>query len=139
MNRTAHVITATMIAAGALLGTQTTAASAGERTVQPARAVVSKPTTVGGLVTLRRHQLPRPPHTLREVLQQRKRPSLPRPPHTLRDVLAPRPVYHTVRAGETLWRISLNYRGTGHQWTTIAKLNGITGTTIYAGQHLRVR
>lgn len=55
--------------------------------------------------------------------------------------------YVTVRKGDTLWRIAVREYGHqyayaekgGHHWKTIAKMNGITGTKIRAGQTLRVR
>lgn len=51
----------------------------------------------------------------------------------------PRPKYVKVKRGQTLWRLAVIYRGNGHEWPTIARLNGIKGTTIYAGQTVRVR
>lgn len=47
--------------------------------------------------------------------------------------------YVAVKPGQTLWRLAVIYRGDGHEWREIARLNGIKGTTIYAGQVLRVR
>ena len=49
-----------------------------------------------------------------------------------------KPRFVTVKPGQTLWRLAVIYRGNGHEWHVIADLNGIQGTTIYAGQRLRV-
>lgn len=47
--------------------------------------------------------------------------------------------YVIVKPGQTLWRLAVIYRGNGYEWTTIAKMNGVKGTKIIAGQKLRVR
>lgn len=55
---------------------------------------------------------------------------------------APKPAHPKwvkVKRGQTLWRLSVIHRGNGHEWPTVAKLNHIKGTKIYAGQWLRVR
>jgi nucleoid-associated protein YgaU len=44
----------------------------------------------------------------------------------------------TVKRGQTLWRLAVIHRGNGHEWRVIAKLNHVKGTTIYAGQRIRV-
>ena len=49
------------------------------------------------------------------------------------------PTHVKVRRGDTLWSLATKYRGSGHEWRNLARLNGIKGTTIYAGQTLRVR
>lgn len=49
------------------------------------------------------------------------------------------PKYVRVHKGDTLWRIAVREYHNGHQWKRIAQLNGISGTTIYVGQSLRVR
>lgn len=51
----------------------------------------------------------------------------------------PKAKYVKVKPGQTLWRLAVDHRGNGHEWKTIAKLNGIKGTTIHAGSVLRVR
>ncbi len=51
---------------------------------------------------------------------------------------APSRVY-TVRSGDTLWGISVQFYGTGAKWTTIASVNGITDPrTIHPGQVLKI-
>jgi nucleoid-associated protein YgaU len=49
------------------------------------------------------------------------------------------PLWVTVQSGDTLWQLAATYLGSGYEWETIARLNGIDGTTIYAGSLLRVR
>lgn len=44
-----------------------------------------------------------------------------------------------VQAGDTLWSLAVTYRGSGWAWPALAELNGVSGTTIYAGSLLRVR
>lgn len=51
----------------------------------------------------------------------------------------PKAKYVKVKRGQTLWRLAVIHRGSGHEWRKIARLNGIKGTTIYAGQTVRVR
>ncbi len=45
---------------------------------------------------------------------------------------------HTVKRGDTLWKIAKKYLGSGLRWTKIAKLNGIQGTLIRTGQVLKI-
>ena len=45
---------------------------------------------------------------------------------------------YTVQSEDTLWSIAVKHLGSGSRWTEIAKLNGIKGTTIYAGQTLKL-
>ena len=48
---------------------------------------------------------------------------------------SPRPAYHVVRRGDSLWNIARKY-GTTTQ--DIQKLNGLTGTHLYQGQKLKL-
>ncbi len=45
---------------------------------------------------------------------------------------------HTVVKGDTLWDIAVKYLGSGSRYTAIVKLNGLTSTTIYSGQKLKI-
>ncbi len=45
---------------------------------------------------------------------------------------------HTVKRGDTLWKLAKKYLGSGLRWTKIAKLNGIRGTLIRTGQVLKI-
>lgn len=45
---------------------------------------------------------------------------------------------HTVKRGDTLWKLAKKYLGSGFKWTKIAKLNGIQGTLIRTGQVLKI-
>lgn len=58
---------------------------------------------------------------------------------TREEFLTKYPTHVRVQRGNTLWGLAVKYRGNGHEWPTIAKLNGIKGTTIYTGQVLRIR
>ena len=45
---------------------------------------------------------------------------------------------YTVRRGDTLWKISKEYLGSGTKWQKIAELNGIRGMLIRTGQVLKI-
>lgn len=59
--------------------------------------------------------------------------------HHVKRTYKPKAKYVTVRKGDTLWRIAVREYHNGHQWKHVARLNGIKGTSIKVGQHLRVR
>jgi len=49
------------------------------------------------------------------------------------------PAKHTVLKGEYLWKIAEHYYGDGHQWTAIAKANGLKNpSSIDAGAELQI-
>lgn len=45
---------------------------------------------------------------------------------------------YTVKKGDSLWAIAQKELGNGSRWPEIQKLNGLSGTTIYAGQVLKI-
>lgn len=47
-------------------------------------------------------------------------------------------ITHTVQRGDTLWKISKKYLGSGAKWKKIATLNGISGSFIRTGQVLQI-
>lgn len=47
-------------------------------------------------------------------------------------------ITYEVKEKDTLWGIAQRFLGNGADWTKIAKLNGITGTIIHAGQQLKI-
>lgn len=47
-------------------------------------------------------------------------------------------ITYTVKQGDTLWGIAQRFLGNGSDWKKIATLNGMTGTTIYAGQKIKI-
>ncbi len=50
----------------------------------------------------------------------------------------PAPKTYTVKKGDSLWQIAQSQLGNGSRWPEIQKLNGLSGTTIYAGQVLKI-
>lgn len=48
------------------------------------------------------------------------------------------PKIYTVKKGDSLWAIAASQLGSGSRWPEIQKLNGLTSTTIYAGQKLKI-
>jgi LysM repeat protein len=50
----------------------------------------------------------------------------------------PAPKTYTVKKGDSLWQIAQSQLGNGSRWPEIQKLNGLSGTTIYAGQVLKL-
>ena len=48
------------------------------------------------------------------------------------------PKIYTVKKGDSLWAIAASQLGNGSRWPEIQKLNGLTSTTIYAGQKLKI-
>ncbi len=48
------------------------------------------------------------------------------------------PVYHTVAKGDTLWKISNKYLGSGAKYRQIMKANNLTSTVINIGQKLMI-
>ncbi|MDY0256269.1 glucosaminidase domain-containing protein [Gudongella oleilytica] len=48
------------------------------------------------------------------------------------------PKTYTVKKGDSLWQIAQSQLGNGSRWPEIQKLNGLSGTTIYAGQVLKL-
>ncbi|MCQ2737367.1 MAG: glucosaminidase domain-containing protein [archaeon] len=48
-------------------------------------------------------------------------------------------VYYTVKIGDSLWKISLKYYGTGTKYTYIKELNNLKSNIIFPGQKLRVK
>lgn len=48
------------------------------------------------------------------------------------------PKTYTVKKGDSLWAIAASQLGSGSRWPEIQKLNGLTSTTIYAGQKLKI-
>lgn len=47
-------------------------------------------------------------------------------------------ITYEVKEKDTLWGIAQRFLGNGADWTKIAKLNGISGTIIHAGQQLKI-
>lgn len=45
---------------------------------------------------------------------------------------------YIVKPGDTLWRIALQHLGSGSNWRMIFDYNGLTSTTIYPGQKLKL-
>jgi len=66
-------------------------------------------------------------------------PEIARKPHRLSPVYKPSSYsnvrYHTVKKGETLWKISQKY---GLDWKQIQKANNLKNTNIWAGLKLRI-
>lgn len=50
----------------------------------------------------------------------------------------PAPKTYTVKKGDSLWAIAASQLGNGARWPEIQKLNSLTGTTIHAGQKLKI-
>lgn len=48
------------------------------------------------------------------------------------------PKTYTVKKGDSLWAIAASQLGNGSRWPEIQKLNGLTSTTIFAGQKLKI-
>ena len=48
------------------------------------------------------------------------------------------PKIYTVEKGDRLGAIAASQLGNGSRWPEIQKLNGLTSTTIYAGQKLKI-
>lgn len=48
------------------------------------------------------------------------------------------PKTYTVKKGDSLWAIAASQLGAGTRWPEIQKLNGLTSTTIHAGQILKI-
>lgn len=48
------------------------------------------------------------------------------------------PKIYTVKKGDSLWAIAASQLGNGSRWPEIQKLNGLTSTTIYTGQKLKI-
>lgn len=47
-------------------------------------------------------------------------------------------IIHTVVKGDSLWKISKKYLGSGFKYTEIKKLNGLKSNAIYSGQKLKI-
>ena len=45
---------------------------------------------------------------------------------------------HTVKHGDTLWKIAKTYLGKGSRYTEIVKLNGLKSNVLKTGQVLRI-
>ena len=54
------------------------------------------------------------------------------------ELLKPPEIVHTVRKGESLWKISEQYLGKGSRYLEIKKANGLTSDVIKIGQKLRI-
>ena len=48
------------------------------------------------------------------------------------------PKTYTVKKGDSLWAIAASQLGNGSRWPEIQKLNGLTSTTIFEGQKLKI-
>ena len=48
------------------------------------------------------------------------------------------PKTYTVKKGDSLWRIAASLLGNGARWPEIQKANGLSNTTIHAGQVLKI-
>lgn len=48
------------------------------------------------------------------------------------------PKTYTVKKGDSLWKIASVFLGNGARWPEIQKANGLTSTTIHAGQVLKI-
>lgn len=75
------------------------------------------------------------PTTKKPVRQTKTAPAKPRTKPTARPKSSGKSVTHTVKAGETLWRISQNY---GVSVEAIQKANRMINNNIYKGQQLRI-
>lgn len=51
---------------------------------------------------------------------------------------APQAETHMVKIGDSLWSIAKHFTGNGSKYTELMAANGLTGTTIYEGQVLRL-
>ena len=45
---------------------------------------------------------------------------------------------HTVKHGDTLWKIAQTYLGKGSRYTEIVKLNGLKSNVLKSGQVLKI-
>ena len=45
---------------------------------------------------------------------------------------------YTVQSGDSLWAIAQKLLGNGARWQEISQLNGLTSTTIWVGQQLKI-
>lgn len=48
------------------------------------------------------------------------------------------PTIYTVKKGDSLWKIAASLLGNGSRWPEIQKANGLSSTTIYPGQKLKI-
>lgn len=52
----------------------------------------------------------------------------------------PEPTYtmYSVKKGDTLYTIAQRFMGSGNEWRKIAEFNGMSGTTIYVGDEIKI-